>query len=294
VYNPLVQPRPGTPPHPGRAEPREIVELRQLKAEQPDLAAAVDLQIAILELQRRMQSRVPLPWVDLEPAWIATRLAQGRPLLRFEHIPLNWTDFRLIFRQTADVLRRFDAIEPDDFRQIEVLSRDGNALQPVVLQWYVSADPGEDVQRDPAKGLPDMLQQVLHIAARPFLARCCEVLLPKVDLSTWTKGVCPLCGGEPEFAVITQAAERMLICGRCTARWRYPALACPFCANDDRQRITSFASRDGRYRISACDVCQRYLKAFDARHASRPVMVPVDSIATLPLDAAAMQKGYSG
>jgi hypothetical protein len=34
------------------------------------------------------------------------------------------------------------------------------------------------------------------------------------------------------------------------------------------------------------------LKAFDARQASRPVMPAVDSVATLPLDAAAMQKGY--
>jgi formate dehydrogenase maturation protein FdhE len=46
--------------------------------------------------------------------------------------------------------------------------------------------------------------------------------------------------------------------------------------------------------VYACDVCRRYLKAYDARHASRPVMVSVDSIATLPLDAAAMQRGYVG
>jgi formate dehydrogenase maturation protein FdhE len=56
--------------------------------------------------------------------------------------------------------------------------------------------------------------------------------------------------------------------------------------------MTSFASRDGQYRLSACDICERYLKAFDARKASRPVMPAVDSVATLPLDAAAMQRGY--
>ena len=39
---------------------------------------------------------------------------------------------------------------------------------------------------------------------------------------------------------------------------------CPFCANDDRALITSFATRDGRYRVYACDVCRRYLKAYDA------------------------------
>jgi formate dehydrogenase maturation protein FdhE len=63
--------------------------------------------------------------------------------------------------------------------------------------------------------------------------------------------------------------------------------------NNDRSRITSFATPDGQYRVYACDACQRYLKAYDGRRASRPVMPAVDSIATLPLDAAAMQRGYS-
>jgi formate dehydrogenase maturation protein FdhE len=92
--------------------------------------------------------------------------------------------------------------------------------------------------------------------------------------------------------VITPAAERLLICSRCASRWRFHQLACPFCANADRAKITSFATRDGLYRLYACDVCQRYLKAFDGRHAPRPVMPAVDAIATLPLDAAAVQRGY--
>jgi hypothetical protein len=41
-------------------------------------------------------------------------------------------------------------------------------------------------------------------------------------------------------------------------------------------------------------VCRRYLKAYDSRSAERPVLVAVDTIATLPLDAAAMQRGYVG
>ena len=100
-------------------------------------------------------------------------------------------------------------------------------------------------------------------------------------------------GGEPDFAVITPAAERHLICGRCTLRWKYEPLTCPYCQNAERTRITSFATPDGQYRVYACDVCRRYLKAYDGRRASRPVMPMVDTVATLPLDAAAMQRGYS-
>jgi hypothetical protein len=36
----------------------------------------------------------------------------------------------------------------------------------------------------------------------------------------------------------------------------------------------------------------RYIKAFDGRNAPRQVMPVVDAIATLTLDAAAVQRGY--
>src|SRR5262249_59191394 len=101
-------------------------------------------------------------------------------------------------------------------------------------------------------------------------------------------------GWYPDLAVFTSSADRRLLCGRCVAQWGFPSLTCRFCSNDDRALITSFATRDGRYRVSACDVCRRYIKAYDARRAERPVIVAVDSIATLPLDAAAMQRGYLG
>ena len=145
-------------------------------------------------------------------------------------------------------------------------------------------------------GAPDdgASDDVFALAMRPFLSRCAEVIQQRSELSLWAHPHCALCGGEPELAVITPTAERHLICGRCGLRWNFESLTCPFCRNGDRSRITSFATPDGRYRVYACDVCTRYLKAYDGRRATRPVMPVVDGVATLPLDAAAMQRGYSG
>jgi len=288
---------PDRPPRPPRAETREIVELRQLKTAQPELASAVDMQIALVDMQRRVQSRVPLPWIQVDPEWQRAQQAAGRPLVRFADIPLEWSDFRLIFRQTADILQRFDALDRADYERIVSLGRDGNALEPLVATWY-NATSGVDASAAPRERAPSdapaSLDQVLVLALRPFLARCAEALTQRVDLATLSHGHCPVCGWEPDFAVITPSADRRLFCGRCVAQWSFAPLACPFCANDDRALITSFATRDGRYRVSACDVCRRYIKAYDARKAQRPVMVAVDTIATLPLDAAAMQRGYTG
>ena len=288
-----------------RHEPREVAELKQVKAEHPELAPAADLQIALLELQRRVQSRVPLPWLDVDPNWLKAQHEAGNRLLRFEDIPLDWTEFRLMFRQTADILRRFDALEDGDHAALQMLARTGHTLEPIVIEWYRATARPARIQGDAASGaavtIPDgaavnreALEQVLSLAIRPFLERCAEVIQQRTDFSTWSQPYCPLCGGEPEFGVIAVSGGRLLICGRCTGRWRFHAWACPFCGNEDRNLVTSFTSRDGRYRLYACDVCKRYLKAYDERQAHRPVMLAVDSVATLPLDAAAMQRGYTG
>jgi len=274
---------------PSRAESREVRELRELKNAQPDLAAAADMQIELLGAQRRIQSRVPLPSAAFDRR--KPDNTNCRPALQFKDIPIDWTDFRLMIRQTADILRRFETLEQPDYERIQALARDGQ-IEAVVASWYESAMAPARRKTDARSHERELLDQVLLLAMRPFLARCAEALLPRLELSEWQQPCCPLCAGEPEFAYINPAAERLLICSRCTGQWRYDPITCPYCENNDRSRITSFTSRDGRYRIYACDECHRYLKAFDGRDGSRPALLAVDSIATLPLDAAAIQRGY--
>ena len=275
------------PTPPQRSESREIAELRRLKQEQPDLGSAADLQIELLQLQRRVQTRISLPSIRLDTDFINSLLASA-PILQFEQLPLEWGEIRFLLRATAAAMRTHEALEESDFRRVEALCRDVDRLPRAIRSWYDAAKPdGAPVVAD-AIGLESVFLQTM----RPFLTRSADAIMAKSDLAGWTRGTCPLCAGEPDFAVITPAADRILICGRCSARWRFHQLTCPFCLNADRGRITSFARRDGQYRLYACDECERYLKAYDARRASRPVMPAVDGVATLPLDAAAIQKGY--
>jgi len=280
-----VTDKPAAPP--GRTETREIIELRRLREEQPDLASAVDLQIELLQLQRRVLTRVPLPSIKLDTDYLNGLLANG-PILQFEHLPIEWSDVRFLLRATAVAMRNHEALEEADVRRIDALCRDAARLPVVLRSWYESVRPGGSRIDPDAAGLETVLQQGM----RPVLTRCADAIQAKTDLAGWTHHICPLCAGEPDFAVITPAAERLLVCSRCAARWRFDQMACPFCLNDERLKITSLASRDGRYRLSCCDSCHRYIKAFDARRASRQVMPAVDGIATLPLDAAAIQRGY--
>ena len=275
--------------------------LRGIREQHPELSDAVDLQIEVLELYRRVQGRVPLPLLELNTDVLRGHQQHGRPLLRFEDIRIEPTDLRLLVRQIAEVLHRHGALEDADSRRVQAIGRDMNVLE-VAGRWYNAAaqrhaEPAIGIAHyastDAGSKTDEALDQVLSLALRPWLSRCAEVVQQRTELALWTHPHCPLCGGEPDLAVITPAAERHLVCGLCTLRWKFDPLTCPYCGNDNRERITSFATPDGQYRVYACDECQRYLKAYDGRRATRPVMPLVDAIATLPLDAYAMQRGYS-
>ena len=207
------------------------------------------------------------------------RLAKGQRLLEFEQIAFDWNEVRLLVRQVTDVLRRHEVIDAATAAAIHAVGR-GPALPDVMRAWF-EQKPGMDVE---------MIDEVLAWSARPCLQRTAEVLQQRVSLGGWTRNTCPVCAAEPEFSVITSSGERQLVCGRCHVRWAFDPIACPYCGNDDRATIKSMATPDGIYRVMICAPCGRYIKALDARKSSRPLMPYLDLIATLPLDAAVMQR----
>jgi FdhE protein len=258
-----------------------VAELRALAERQPELSAAASLQIELVDALRRVQGRIATASLMMTPEDIAARLSSGQPLITFDRLPIDWNEARLLFRQVTDVLRRHEALEAAGAATLHEIGRSPR-LPDLARTWFES---GSDSN-------VEMLGEVLSWSMRPFLLRTAEVLAQRAAFGGWKRGVCPVCGGEPDFACITTAGERLLICCRCQTRWATEPYACPFCGEGDKARITSFATPDGTYRVTACQSCRRYLKTLDGRRAGRAVMPAVDAIATLPLDAVVMQRGF--
>jgi len=282
-------------PRPVRQEPREILELRTLATAHPELAGAVEMQIELVTHQRRLQARIPTPVVTLSRTVATHRIEQGQRLVDFEAIPLDWSAARQAVRATADILRRHNTLDSDDHAIITALVRDANSFESLLKQWYAETAAVPVRRSDVAahrSEYPAILDQVCALALRPFLARSAEAMSQGADLAQWMRPYCPMCGAEPEFAAIRVDETRLLTCGRCEMRWPWLAVGCPWCLLTDRTRLRTFTSPDRRYRVVACDDCRRYLKAYDTRGAMRPVLPNVDTIATLPLDAALVQQGY--
>jgi FdhE protein len=112
----------------------------------------------------------------------------------------------------------------------------------------------------------------------------------------WKSGSCPTCGSWPllgEYHSPTQ--PRVFRCGLCTAAWPFPANVCPFCATDEAGFLDSFAveGEDPRYRAATCQACRCYVKIVSTpRPLTGPQLLVMD-LATMHLDAAAPEKGYS-
>jgi formate dehydrogenase maturation protein FdhE len=284
-----VTPDPSSPPQ-ARPESREIVELRQLRIVSPHLATAIDLQIAVLETQRLVQSRVPLPHIYGKDDLLASRLRAGRRLIEFDEIAFDWSDARRLVRDAADLLKRFELVEDAEAAAMTTLVRDAAALPALLRAWYDrpladAATPLHGLAASPGTS------QVCLVAMRPYLARCAAAVQASLDQLARAALACPVCAGEPDFTVWS-ARGRQLVCSRCTGRWPYPDERCAFCEETRTMARRSFASHSRTYRVEACNTCRRYLKGFDERRATRPLILSVDTIATLPLDAAAIQLGF--
>jgi FdhE protein len=69
-------------------------------------------------------------------------------------------------------------------------------------------------------------------------------------------------------------------------------MQCPYCDNTEGTSLSFLTSDDGLYRIYLCEQCKSYLKAIDLRKTTRDVVVAVESLTTVAMDAQAQEKGY--
>src|SRR5262249_48658671 len=88
---------------------------------------------------------------------------------------------------------------------------------------------------------------------------------------------------------------RFLRCGLCGTEWEYPRLQCPFCGTRDHQVLGYFhmEGEEAKYRAATCDACRGYVKTVSTLAALSGARLLVADLATLHLDLAAADRGYT-
>ncbi len=133
-----------------------------------------------------------------------------------------------------------------------------------------------------------------QMAALPLLQACGRGLASELP-ATWWEGYCPLCGARPVVAEYTGLErKRQLRCGRCGTGWAIPLLRCVFCDETQHDHLGYLTPEAGDQtrKIEVCHTCKGYLKGVTTVRPLAPWAILLDDLTTVPLDVAALERGY--
>ena len=248
--------------------------LAHARRETPEAEAWLELLEAALE-----QSEDGAAWEAAVPT-VATDRPVKAPLLSCAHITVDGRAAR------GWVRRLLKLVAHDNGRRI-----DGVALLEAAL---CLDDAGIDRLTAGAGADPQAVRVVGQMAVLPLLQACGRGLAPEVPV-TWWEGYCPLCGAWPVVAEYTGLErKRQLRCGRCGTGWAIPLLRCVFCDEIQHDNLAYLTPEGGEQtrKVEVCNTCQGYLKAVTTVRAAAPWAILLDDLMTVPLDVAALERGY--
>jgi formate dehydrogenase accessory protein FdhE len=174
------------------------------------------------------------------------------------------------------------------------VDRLGDSLGAAALCEAALAGTWDVLRHHPERAV---LAALLDHATRPALRAGQAAVRDVIRSSDWTRGVCPACGALPLLAELRASKDghsRVLRCGRCTAAWAFPRLACPACGERNHARLRHLHV-NGRYeqqRVECCLTCGFYVKALARLEPIADRDLFACDLDTLALDSLALESGY--
>jgi FdhE protein len=268
-------------------------ELDRLAAERPAFAAPVRWLRELLPDLVPLTDAVTPPTLDA--AMAREKLMAGVPLLRGAALAIDAKAFSKRWQRACAALQ---TVQPDASVTALADAINRGRLEPQALVDAVLAGRSEDVLSLAGRAELDggLMATVLRYTLIPLFTAIAARIAPLRDGLAWAHGYCPTCGTWPllgEFRGLDQS--RFLRCGLCADGWDVPRLWCPYCGCRDHEQI-AFWQVEGeelKWRYAACDHCRGYVKMVASLSALPPLAVLVADAATLHLDLAAAERGYT-
>jgi hypothetical protein len=276
--------------------------LDEAQVQHQELTDLLDFYRDLYGVQFEAKAGLPAPEARPESAVrdavaMGWRLEGGIPQLTFDQLALDPDSFLALVHRVVDVLLRHNPGWQIDWQEWPPEKLIGLAHE-VFETWETLTAPRAAPL--PASGAASGAAPPGHVhpaalavgfGLAPYLQDAAEAILPHLDLSLWSQGYCPVCGGQPNMALLKEErGARQLMCARCASLWPYSRTGCPFCRSRDKQDY--YRSDDGVYRLYVCPNCHRYLKTVDLREVHRPVYPMVERLITVGMDLAARQEGF--
>lgn len=207
-------------------------------------------------------------WADAELT-VASERPVHAPLLHQSQIAVRQRALHRWVRKVLDLATADASLEPVELVEAAVCQDDSRLETPA-------------------------LRVVAQMTALPLLQTCGRALAAQLPAS-WSEGYCPACGAWPTLAEFRGLErKRWLRCGRCATGWEVAWLRCPFCDETQHTNLGYLAPEDGETtrKVEVCDSCKGYVKAEPTVKPLAPWEIVLDDLATVPLEVAALERGY--
>ena len=274
----------------------------ELGASQPDLVPAIALQRLLvtrtIQTVHRLAS-AEVPVITLDPKQTAEKLRAGTPALRGEPAALPVAVLGPLVLGTCDDLASGAAGEVA--QRVRGCLDEGRIDMGSLL--VASFDRNQHAIRTKAihEGIaPDVLWLAAELAVGPvaYVAQRILVGPPGAHthaavskaLAEWPHGYCPACGSWPAFGEQLGKVGQ-LRCSFCGHGWR-PHAGCIYCGDEPSQLTPVKAEAHAAVWAEVCSGCGAYLKWLDLVEPTPFELLPVEDLASTPLDLLAAQKGF--
>ena len=270
----------------------KIEALRTASKKSPEYAEIVPLFIQLYEYINGREQETGIG-IELCGAKAVEGADKGFPLLSPVALRVQRERAVRFLMGVIAVLKEAGREGQDDLGRISE-GLEHNRIDPVPLFSAVMErrraplDEAAAVAGVPASLLEYIVEIPLKIALEHFAEGYSADSFPD-----WEEGFCPVCGSRAGMAELAgEEGRRHLSCSACNFRWPIKRLKCPYCGNEETEKLAYFTADGGPTRVDTCSGCSRYIKTRDSRKGNADVPLEVEDLLTIHLDMLAAREGY--
>lgn len=269
---------------------KEQIEL--LKKKFPAYKELLDFYGKIAEELYNAHPNIDVPPIHVKEDIKKIQIKEGFPLINKIDFILDIPSSMKLFESLCQIGKIATSKMKKGIQKIEKAVKDGKLNREKLLENHFDIDHQKEIIKKLALD-KTILRFLIQMSIKPSVHVNVEKLKDQVDLKTWLKGYCPVCGSLPQMSELKGEGQRYFLCSFCDFQWPGERLKCPFCENKDHNKLHYFyAEGQEVYRVDLCDKCNQYIKTIDSRKLDYEPDLNLEDVTTIHLDILASEKGF--
>jgi FdhE protein len=269
---------------------RLVNKLRQSRERRPHFQEVLQLAERFLVEKCQMKDREPGTAFLVDPVKAKIQMEEGSPYLRPADVPLDLSRMEEYF---SCLLKALTEVNPARYESLKKTMDSKNFDLSQSLARLLRNQLSEHSLEAEFEAGGSLLFFFLVQILKPVFENMAERWRTGLKDLSWTCGYCPFCGALPGMGEIRKEGKRILHCPLCGTEWEFSPRKCPYCQNEDQDRLTYFqVEGEGGNRVDVCLACRNYLKTIDSRDLEGTLDFEVEDYLTLYLDHLAQEEGY--